>query len=364
MPVDIYSTLFMAKLIREKPTLFRFFLDRYFADTTIYKADRVIVDYDDGEGNMLAPFVIPRVGRAPMMRGGYQTHELSPANIAPSRTLTVDDAEKRRAGESIVSTMTPEQRARQMLMDDLEYLDRAITRTEEWMCVNTMLDNACTMKHIGDSAEKGIDMTVQFYEGKENPGVFKPSAKWEIGTETKRGTWYDDVAKQAASLADAGRPVSDLVVGAEVSDMILSDPWVYKMLDNRRAQVGEIDPRWQENGVVVVGNLNFSGIPLNIFCYRGSYEERDAKDMKKFTAKPYFPTKGALLAAPKTGNRGYGQVTQMENDFQMHTRQGTRVSKVIPDVAGNVRELVLTARPVAAPNMKGMWRACRDVLTA
>lgn len=363
MPLDIYSTVHMENLIREKPMVYSWMKDRYFsADTSVFKTKKVIVDYDDGAGNLMAPFVIPRVGKVPMLRDGFETREIEPAYIAPSRPLSIDDLEKRMAGENIVSELTPEQRERVYLMDDLDYLDKTITRREEWMCAQTMLDNACTMSHIGDKADKAVDLTAQYYDGTDNPGVFTKSAVWAIGTATKRGTWYADVAKQAADLAEKGRPVTDLVVGSEVADMILSDPWVHAMLDNRRENLGEIDPRWAENGVIRIGALNFGGIPLTIFCYRGTYQTRKAEG--GFETAYYFPAKGAMLAAPATGKILYGAVTQVEMDNKTHTRAGTRVPKHNVNVDSNQKETILTAKPIAVPLMKGMWRSCRDVLTA
>ena len=362
MPLDIYSTVHMENLIREKPTVYSWMKDRYFsADTSVFRTKKVIVDYDDGSGNLMAPFVIPRVGKVPMLRDGFETREIEPAYIAPSRPLSIDDLEKRMAGENLVSELTPEQRERVYLMDDLDYLDKAITRREEWMCAQTMLDNACTMSHIGDKADKAVDLVARYYTGNTNPGVFTKTAVWAIGTATQRGTWYNDVAKQAADLAEKGRPVTDLVVGSEVAEVILSDPWVHAMLDNRREEWGEIDPRWAENGVIRLGTLNFSGIPLTIFCYRGSYQTRNANGT--FSTGYYFPAKGAMLATPATGKVMYGAVTQVEMDHKTYTRAGTRVPKHNVNVDSNQKETILTAKPIAVPLMKGMWRSCRDVLT-
>lgn len=363
--IDIYSTFFMEQLIREKPTLFTFMRDRYFGagNVTAFKTEKVIVDYDDGAGNLMAPFVVPRVGSVPFVRTGYETRELVPPYIAPSRPLSVDDTLKRQAGESIVGGMTPEQRAAKLLAEDLDFLDKTITRREEWMAVNTMMDNACTMTHIGDNGEKGYDLTAQYYTDGKNDGVFTADTPWEIGTESKRGTWFDGVVKQIESLTEAGREVTDLVLGTEVYSMILNDPWVLKMLDNRRVNIGSIDPRWQANGVTTIGTLNFDGVELNIFCYRGTYQQRTmVKQKLTLTTDPYFPTKGALLAAPGTGKMLYGAVTQMEMDNQLHTRTGTRIPKHVADVKHNQRESILTSRPIATPTIKSPWRACRNVL--
>lgn len=364
MPLNIYETVSMANMVRELPTLFTFMKDRYFGGApTLFKTEKVIVDYDDGEGNVMAPFVIPRAGSVPLMREGYSTYELVPANIAPSRPLTIDDITKRQAGESIVSNLTPAQREGVLLADDLKKLDDAITRREEWMCVNTMLDNACKMTHIGDDTEKGVDLTAQYYESTANGGVFEASTKWAAGTESKRGTWYDGVCKQIDSMTAEGRPVTDLVVGSDVASMILSDPWVKDMLDNRRIELGEINPNWQPNGVTRLGALNFDGVILEIFCYRGTYQER-TKSGKKFAKNtvPYLDSTAAILAAPNTGKLLYGAVTQVEMDGNTYTRTGTRIPKHNIDSKHDQKETILKARPIAVPIVKNAWRACRNVL--
>ena len=364
--IDIYSTYFMMALIREKGTVYSFLKDRYFPQSEDFKTENVFLDYDDGEGNLMAPFVIPRIGKVPMERVGYETRELAPAYIAPSRPLSIDILTKRLAGESLASTLTPAQRERTYLTGDLDFLDKAITRREEWMCANTLLKNACHMEHVGDrvDASKSIAMDVYYYDrdaqGRgDNPGVFTKSAKWEVGTASKRGTWYKDVCKQAASLYDSGREATDLVVGADVGDMILNDPWVVSMLDNRRIELGTINPQWQENGVVYIGKLNFSGIMLDIFVYRGTYQEKNASG--KLVTKPYFPKSAALIAAPGTGIIRYGAVTQIEMDKQTYTRTGKRIPKHLVDETANAKETILTARPIASPVMKSPWRACEDV---
>lgn len=363
MAFDIYHPAFMLAAIKEKKPIYTFVKDRYFsADTATFKTEKVFVDYDDGTGSILAPFVIPRVGSVPLTRDGYETRELIPPYIAPSLPLTIDNLTTRMAGESVVSTLTPEDRERVYLIGDMDTLDKAITRREEWMCVNTMLDNACTMHHIGDNGEKGQDIVAQYYDGNKNTGAFKPAAKWDIGAnEFTPGNWFDDVCAQLSNMRAAGRNATDLVVGANVADLILRDKWAWKMLDNRRAALGDIDPRWQQAGVTRIGKLNFKGADLEIFCYEGTYEDRDAKT-RKLTTQEYMPKNGVLIAAPKTGKMLYGAVNQMEDDRKFHTRPGTRIPKHVFDVPNNTKETILTSRPIACPVIKSPWRACRDVL--
>lgn len=360
---DIYRPEFMLAVIREKKPLFTFFKDRYFQPdaASVFKTEKVLVDYEDGAGSILAPFVLPTLGAEPMTRDGYETRELTPPYIAISMPLTAYDLQLRQAGESIVSTLTPEQREQAQLVRDMEALDKAITRREEWMCVQTMLDNACTMKHIGDNGDKGKDLIARYYDGNKNPGVFKPTTAWAGSSdEHTPGSWYKGVCAQLRDMRAAGRNATDLVVGANIADMILEDKWAWKRLDIRRSELGELDPRWQENGVTRIGKLNFGGHDLEIFSYEGTYEERDPKT-RILTTKSYFPADGALLAAPKTGKLAYGAVTQMEKDEKFHTRTGTRVPKYDADVKHNTKEAMLTSRPIAIPTVKSPWRACRNV---
>ena len=363
MAYDIYSPEFMMALVREIPQNYTFIKDRYFgADPTMFKTEKVLVDYDDGAGRIMAPFVIPTVGPIPVTRDGYETNELTPPYIAISLPLTIADLTHRLAGESIVSELTPEQREKFYLMNDMNTLDLAVTRREEWMCVNTMLDNECKMTHIGNNGAKGRDLTARYYSG-TNDGVFKPSEVWAASTDDKQpGTWYKGVCAQLSDMRKRGRNATDLIVGSQVGQMILNDPWVWKMLDNRRAELGEVDPRWQAAGVTRIGKLNFGGKDLEIFIYEGTYEERDVKS-RSLTSKDYFPTTGALLAEPNSGKLAYGAVNQMEKDEKFHTRTGTRVPKSVADVHHNAKETMLTSRPIAVPKIKSPWRGCRNVFS-
>ena len=364
MSLDIYSPYWMEQAIHDLPVQYSFFKDRYFNSTILFPQEKVVVDYDDGEGNIMAPFVLPRVGDVPLIREGYETYELTPPYISVSLPLSIDDLLKRQIGESIMSDRTPEQREKVYLTNDLATLDKAIARREEWMCVNTMLDNACTMTHIGQNGDKGKDITAQYYEDDDNPGVFTVSEAWDTAEdEYTPGNWFTDVCDQLSDMRAAGREATDLIVGPNVADLILTDKWAWKHMDIRRDNLGEIDPRWGVAGITRIGRLNFRGHDLEIFCYEGTYQERDV-ETGTLTTVPYFPEDAVLLCAPGTGIFRYGAVTQMEDDKQFHTRAAARVPKYVANTEHNQRKTILTSRPLAAPRLKGQWRACRDVFTA
>ncbi len=161
---DTYTLMAVQKRIVPKQTFFR---DRYFPteEGDIFSSNKVLTEYMDGDRKMAA-FVSPRVGAIPMERTGYEVHEFEPASIGVSRPLTSDDLTKRGFGEAIYANSTPAQRAAKLVQNDLADMDGRITRTEEWMCAQTMLDNGCVMQEMIDNVTKGEAKVVNFY----NPG--------------------------------------------------------------------------------------------------------------------------------------------------------------------------------------------------
>lgn len=114
----------------------------------------MLTEYRKGDRKMAA-FVSARAGDIPMDRIGYAIHEYQPAFIAPSRLLTLDDLTKRGFGEAIYANSTPAQRAARLQLDDLTDMDRRIVRREEWMCAQTMINNACIHADLHRRQDRG-----------------------------------------------------------------------------------------------------------------------------------------------------------------------------------------------------------------
>lgn len=138
--LNFFDNIILAAAVEEVVPAVGFFKDRYFPTGAgdIFKADKVITEYRDGD-RKLAAFVAPRVGDIPMTRSGYEITSIKPAYIAPSRLLTLDELTKRGFGEAIYPGMDEQQRAARLLVDDMADMDARITRREEWMAAQTMI---------------------------------------------------------------------------------------------------------------------------------------------------------------------------------------------------------------------------------
>ena len=356
--MNIYDTLYMLAAVEELTPEPTFFKRRYFPTDMamdVFGTSKVLADYKEGN-RKAAPFVLPRIGPLPVGRGGFSTYELEPGNISISKPLTIDQLNKRGFGESIMSTATPEQRARRLLMGDLSDLSARVSRTEEWLACETMLNNGCVMRHQTDDPEIYEDIPVQFYDGDDNPALFTPAAAWKHGAdEHTPGNWYKDIIQMVKMLTQRGKPATDLIVSNDVGNFLMEDPWVQYMMDNRRAEYGAINPDALTEYVVSLGRFNFGGRRLEIFVNDGTFEDETGADV------PFLAGGSVIVTAPNCGKGLYGAVTQKEMDNQWHTHAGTRVPNHLSTIVPPADETIVSSRPLLVPKTVCPWTAAKKV---
>ena len=332
-PFETHTMLMAVEQLARVPS---FLSDRYFPtnDTTdLFSTDDVLAEYREGT-KKLAPFVSPRRGGVTITRDGYEMKRFSPANIAPKRTLTIDDLKKKGFGEALYANLTPEQRQLILLMSDFDDLQSRIRRRREQMAAETLLTNGCVMKHITDDPNKPEEFAVQFYTGVDD-AIFTPSTDWDEAT----ADIIADIAAAAGFLTSRGLAATDLIVGTDVADAILNNEKILKLLDNRNVQIGGISPEQLP-----------SGATIDVILYEETYEDEKGK------TTPFIDPKKAILTAPGCGRTIYGAVTQLEQaDGEFHTYTGKVVPKYTANADSNTREITLTSRPLVVPNNKSPW---------
>lgn len=337
--LDFFSTYHLAAVVEEIVPTASFFRDRYFPTGAedIFAADEVLTEYRKGSRRLPA-----FIGSGDMVldRKGYSIHSYQPARIALSRFLTLDELQKRGFGEAIYANSTQAERAVRLQMRDLAEMDAAIARREEWMAVQTMMHNACTMQEFFDANTSGDKLHVQFYDDASDH-TYTVASKWD----SDDGDFFADIKAMCKQLAKRGLPATDLVLGSQAADAICDIPKVRELLDNRRMEYGTLAPKLTDYpSVAFLGTLNFGGHVLSLFEVAESYEDANGVDT------PYFPPTAAMVTAPSCGHMMYGQVTQIDygmTDYTTHV--ASRVPKFTLDQVNDQRALRLTARPLAAP---------------
>lgn len=346
MAFNFYDTHYLLAAVQQLTPPTTFLRDRYFPTndaTDVFSTTDVLVEYRDGS-RMVAPFVAPRKGGVTVLRKGYEVSRYEPPFIAPRRMLTIDDLTKRGFGEALMSTLTPEQRQRTILLNDAQELSDMIARREEAMAAEVMQTNACIMKHIADDQDETDDKEIKFYSGGSNPATYTPSGNW---ASTYTGI-IADLAAMARMLTSNGLGASELVCGTDAADAILGNAELQKLLDIRNYDVGRIDPSTLPDGVAHIATLNVKGRLIDVLCYEEEYTDYTDGD-----TAPYIDPKNVILTAPAAGRTCYGAVSQVEqSDGQFHTYTGRRVPKYLSNAEGNTRTLTMTSCPLLMPKAK------------
>lgn len=355
MSFHFFDTHTLLMAVQQLTPPVTFLRDRYFPTneaSDIFATDDVLVEYRAGT-KKLAPFVAPRKGGVSILRSGYHLERYTPPFVAPKRMLTMDDLQKRGFGEALFTQLTPEQRQQVLILKDADELSELISRREEAMAAETMLTNGCIMKHIADDADEGDEMEIRFYSESTNPAKYTPTVKWDASG----ANILADLGIMVRMLTSRGLRAADLVCSPDTADTIVNNESIQKLLDNKRYEIGMVEPEMLPDGAAVMCRLNVNGRMINVISYDETYTDDAGKDQL------YIPSGKCVLTAPAAGRTLYGAVTQVEqSDGQFHTYTGRRVPKYLSSAEGNTRSLTLSSRPLLIPNNKNPFIVA-DVLT-
>ena len=346
----LHIPAFIEAVKAEKP-FSTFLRDRYFKFKTAFATDEVLFEFKDGT-KKLAPFVAPRVGGVTVKRDGYSAKTFAPAYIAPKRTLTIDELKKKRLGEAIYPQLTPADRESELILDDSNELDEMISRTEEWIASQLLLNASCVMNEKTDDEDVTIEKEIIFYDGASNDWIYEPTVLWDDADADIIG----DLAAMARAQKARGIAATELLCGAGAGAAILNNTKIQELLNIRRYELGTVDPKLQEYGVAKLATLNCEGHLIDILQYVDEYEAEDGSSVA------YIPSNKVVLLAPDCGQSLYGAVTQLEEDKEWHTYGEKRVPLVITSTANQSKELRLASAPLLMPKRRYAW-ICAEVLS-
>lgn len=338
MPLNLYETRIMLQAIEMMKPTHTFLKDTFFPRINTFVSENVDVDYYKGR-RKLAPFVSPRNSGKTMDRQGFVTKSFKPAMIKPQRIITGDDINKRSIGESIYSAKSPEERAAEILAQDLMDLDNAITRREEWMVAQILFTGKVDIKG------EDVDLTLNFdFDNKE---TLSGANLWNAETsdpiaDLKR--WRLQVIKKSGVNPDR------IIMSSDVIDAFINHGKVKSALDNRRIILGQIDPSVLPNGVTYIGSISILG--LDIYSYDEWFYDEASK-----TEKPMVPEKTIMMGSSNArSSMLYGAVTLTDqNTNQFVTYEGSRIpdSWIKKDPAARI--LQLYSRPLPVPHEVDSW---------
>lgn len=310
--MDMFSTRTMLGIVEEAQKDAKTFLrDRYFSNRQNFHTQKIDIDIIGSNKRKLAPFVNPKIGGQAVDRMGYKTNSYEAPELSPMMITTAEDMLKRSAGEGIYSSKTPTQRAAEQLGRDLSELDDIITRREEQMCAEALFTGKITVKG------EGYDEVLNYW-GSETADQPKTtlSTLWTASDVDAKSIMGELRSLRKGMIQKSGIAPTDFVCGTRVIDAVLDKLVDAGALDNRRVDMGQIDPRHLPNGVTYWGYLKDSA--LDIYSYDEWY--LDGKEEKSMV-----PEDLALLASNKAKTTlAYGCVA-LAGDGDVKFYEGPRI---------------------------------------
>lgn len=339
--VKLYSTISLLKAVQTMPKVHTFLTDTFFPTPETFLTEEVLLDIKKGK-RKLAPFVAPRVGGVTLQRDGFRTEKFKAPRLAPQRPITIDDISSRLAGESLVSTQTPQQRQQKLLATDLIDLNDAIVRRKEWMAAQVLFNGKVVLQGYADAnGDKTIEQEID-YDFTQ--------------TETLSGTdlWtnaasdpYDDLSVwRKKVLKETGLAPNIAILGEEAASALLNHEGFLKKFDRHSASFGKIEPSVQSDAITFLGKL--PGLGLELYTYDDWYLDEAGDE------HPYVPAKKVLLARKGMGGFAYGAITQLEGQ-KFVTYEAETVPKTWADEQNETFMARLSSRPVPKPNDVNGW---------
>jgi hypothetical protein len=332
-----------------------FLRDTFFPDVETFVTAKVELDYRKG-AYLIAPVVAPLVNGIIMERQGYETREYEPPTIAPKRVLDPRILQKTIPGETVYSLRTPEERQEYYIQKDMQEMDDAISRREEEMVAQLLTTGQIVVRgYYGEDFSKYVENTIDY--GFTQKEVLTSGAAWDQETSTK----YADIERAVNAVREAGYTPTTAVLGQTAWKLLRDDADFKEKLDTRRLDLGMIAPevRLQNGtGLVYLGDLTELG--LQLWAYYAFYKDYDG------TVKKFIPEDHVVILPGAIGDMRYGAITYLEptsfNDGRYVTYEGTRIPRTLINTSNNVKEMILSSKPIPKPYDVDSWYVL-DVLS-
>ncbi len=330
--INIFEPRTMLDAVEQLYPSNTFLRDTFFKEVKAEETEHIDIDIIKGKRRM-APMVHPKMPGKVMARDGYQTKTYTPPLINPKRATTAEHILMRRPGEAIYgSDKNAEERAQEIVGEDLTFLDDAITRREEWMASQALFTGKIEVR--GEGVEEIVDFGHTLKE------TLIGDAKWDSSSSdplTNFRAWRSACISASGITPDTG------ILGVDAADRFMNDSKLLKLLDNRRVTLGQIEPKELPNGVTYLGYMG-GRVNMDLYTYEEWYIDDNGIE------KPMVPANKVLTASTKARFiRAYGAYIDIMPDGSMTINAVPRYPRTFVENDPPVRWMQMCSRPILIP---------------
>lgn len=345
--MDIYETRAQLAAIELMAPEYTFLHDMTVQDKGTVEDDKAIYDFRKGSRRM-APVVHPGTGGVLMERGGYETREVGFATIAPERVIEASQLRSRAFGENILGAMTPAERSKKMLAQDIVDMRKAIQRRREFMVRQIAMSGKLELfEYTNEGRSIKANLVADF--GFTN--YYTPGTAWD-----QSGAKIEYDMQQMLDLVQEGMgSVEWAIMAPDVASALMYNGDYMKRLDVKNADVGKINAKYRGQGVRFLG-YNIDGVEM--YSFAGTFIDDDG------AVKPIIPAGKIIMGSRDMLKQYHGPVTQVE-ETGMNAQHKTYIKKEVPlrygSIESNALKNRLTSCPTFVPENVDGW-VIADVL--
>lgn len=334
--MDIFSTRAQLAALEQMPPEYSALFDFFANEAGVVESDKAIYDYKKGSRRM-APTVHPGAGGVLMDRDGYETREIGFCCIAPERIIEDQNLKGRLFGEQVLGAMTPQEREKKMLAEDLMDMRKAIQRRYEWMVRQVLLTGKLSVfTYTNEGRGVAASMIADYgFTNFYTPG--SGSANWD-----QAGAKIDgDMHEIFDMVYDGGGYVDRIFMAPDVAAAILANSNYVKQFDGRNIDMGKINTQYRGSGIRFIG-WNSDGVEM--YSLSGSFVDDDG------TTTPFIPSGKLIAGSGDLLNVYYGPVTQVE-ETGVNAIHKTYLKKQVPLRYGSVESNAIKNRLTSCPTI-------------
>lgn len=265
--MDIYSTGALVRVVNSLDVPVPFLLNRYFPLRQQSEDEKIYFDKKDKK-RRLAPFVSPLVEGKVVEARGYKTESFEPPYVKPKTPINPNQQFRRRAGEAIGGSLSPQQRRDLAVAEALEDHLEMILERENVMAAEVLRTGKLTITGEGYGTVvldfgRDPDLTVTLSDAGD---------QWNDGG----GDPVGDIEAWAALIQEkSGAVVTDVVLEPTAWAHMRQNERIEKLLDTRRGSTSTA-----ETGPLAATKARFVGTlgSFDLWVYQDRYVDDNGND--------------------------------------------------------------------------------------
>jgi len=295
------------------------------------------------QGSPMARFVGEGLEVEATERAPFNTSEIKTPYFQEKRILSGQDIKHRLPGENIYQPQTDAERAAVHLANDREFCIRSIDNRIEYMCAQFITSGVVPI--VGHGVNRKIDY------GLQNKEVLTGGDRWgQTGVSI-----LEYMIRKVDILNQLGHGVEDVILSQQAWEALRDDEEIYKLLDNRRFELGTLAPEQSKYGKAqYLGTLTDPFVNLYKYNFQWTIGNKRVKPLPD--GYVIFVSETA-----KTNKTGYGAYTYIDETDEFRTIEGAYIEERHTDRRGKKKEIVVTSRAVPIPADISSWYVAKVV---